>query len=154
MNERERGFAIALEMLSRRRRSEQEVLARLGQRGITPQTCEEVVFALREMGYLNDRAFAEAWVRDRKKTKPMGRYRLARELLEKGIERSLIDEVLGGEAGSEDELELALDLARARLARIQGHSPDVVQRRLGQFLLRRGFSQETTTKVVKQLIQG
>lgn len=151
MNERERGFAIALEMISRRRRSEHEVRARFSQRGIPPQTGEEIISALREMGYLNDRAFAEAWVRDRKITKPMGRYRLARELSEKGIEQSLIDEVLDGEEGCQDELALALDLARTRLTSIKGHPPEVVQRRIGQFLLRRGFSQETAARVAWQL---
>ncbi len=152
MNERERGFAIALEMITRRRRSEHEVRARFSQRGIPSQTGEEIISALREMGYLDDRAFAEAWVRERRANKPMGRYRLARELSEKGVERSLIDEVLGREQGSEDELEVALDLARARLVRIREYPPEVIQRRLGQFLLRRGFSQEIATRVVRQLV--
>lgn len=49
---------------------------------------------LKEEGYLNDRRFASAWARGRLRTKPMGPYRLSRELEVKGVEAQLVREIL------------------------------------------------------------
>ena len=49
---------------------------------------------LTELGYLDDEAFARAWVESRDRARPRGEHALRRELQLKGVDRALVDEVL------------------------------------------------------------
>ncbi len=63
--------------------------------GFRPEMVEEALAKLLAVGYLDDEAFARSWVESRDRARPRGEHALRRELGQKGVERALVDAVLG-----------------------------------------------------------
>jgi SOS response regulatory protein OraA/RecX len=80
--------------LSARPRSVAETRRRLRHLGYRHELVESVVGRLVETGYLDDGAFARAWVESRDRARPRGAAALRRELALKGVDRPTIDRVL------------------------------------------------------------
>jgi len=80
--------------LEARPRSVTEVRRKLTRLGYRPELVTATVDRLAELGFLDDEAFARAWVDARDRAKPRGEHALRRELGLKGVERSLVDGVL------------------------------------------------------------
>src|SRR6185503_18104891 len=84
----------AAAFLAARPRSVVETQRRLRHLGYPHALVDSVVARLQEMNYLDDAAFARAWVESRDRARPRGEAALRRELILKGIDRQVIDEVL------------------------------------------------------------
>jgi len=108
---------------------------------------------------LDDRAFAAAWIASRDRARPRGERVLRQELLQKGIDRSLIDELLEerrtGEEGeaSEPDLEAARRLLE-RNARSLARVADPRQRRARAYALlaRNGFDPDVCRDVAAEVV--
>jgi regulatory protein len=99
------------------------------------------------LGYVDDRAFAEAALR-RRQQQGRGLKVIGAELRHKGIDPELIDEVLG-EVQLEDEVQRAAELAVTLLQRHQGE-PVVRQReRVLGTLVRRGYTPWVARKALE-----
>jgi regulatory protein len=131
-----------LRYLSYRPRTEFEVLQYIAGKEFREADGRKVISEMREFGYLNDRLYAQAWVEERRKRKGFGACRLRRELQQKGIPSSWIEESLT-HADEEAERLQAMEVAERRYVRIcraGPHSWWKVERKLGEYLLRQGFS--------------
>ena len=84
----------AAAFLSVRSRSVEETRRRLRHLGYPPALCDQVVERLVELGYLDDLAFARAWVESRDRARPRGEVALRRELQQKGVPDDTIAEIL------------------------------------------------------------
>ena len=93
-DEKERAHEAALNFLSYRPRSEQEVRDRLQEKGFVPEAVDEAVARLLRAGLIDDEAFARFWVDNREQHRPRGAYALRHELGQKGIESRIIDELV------------------------------------------------------------
>ncbi len=122
----------ALNLLSYRPRSESEMRFRLGRLKPEKPILEQVISLLYQDKLLNDAEFAKWWVGQRLEFRPRGNRALSSELMQKGIDRKIIAEVL---PSTEAEKKLAqkllskkkLDKVRAqRLLLSRGFSPDIV----------------------------
>lgn len=144
----------AAAFLGVRPRSVAETRRRLRQLGYATMLCDGVVDRLLELGYLDDRAFARAWLESRDRARPRGRLALAQELQRKGVPRDVVDEALaerawstpdssqpGAPGESRVELEAALRLLERRASALQRET-DVRRRRVKAFALlaRHGFA--------------
>ena len=130
----------ALKLLDRRRRTESELRGKLTAQEHESDCIEAVLLRLKDAGLVNDRAYAEAYVRDGQSLRGHGRQRLARDLRARGIDRDLVDQVLDEQYPREDEAGVALTLARKRVARLTGPADEAARRRLAGYLQRRGLS--------------
>lgn len=146
----------ALELLSFRARSESELERRLLCAGHSSFATASALGRCRELGYLDDHAFALAHVRDRLRLRPKGRRALRSELFRKGIDADLaeaaIDEAF--EESGLDEADLARRLARKRVKALMNLEPEVARRRLGGYLTRRGFPPPVVRGVVAEAVPG
>lgn len=144
----------ALELLSFRARSESELKRRLLRAGHAPPAAESALLRCRELGYLDDRAFALAHVRDRLRLRPKGRRALRSELFRKGVDGDLaeaaIDEAFA-ESGL-DETDLARRLADRRVKALEGVDTEAARRRLMGYLARRGFPPPVVRTVVSETL--
>ncbi len=141
----------AFKLLSYRPRSIKEIQDRLKKKDYSSKVILEVIKSLKKLKFLNDKEFARMWVESRIKTRPMGRYRLYQELIQKGIDRDLIEKTLS-DYREEEEIELAKELARKKLKRSYRNLDEVTtKRRLYGFLQRRGFSYDTIQEVLRKL---
>jgi regulatory protein len=141
----------ALRLLAQRARSVAELRRRLERKAIPTPVVDQTLAWLDDRGYLDDRAFAEAFVRDRLRLRPRGRAGLIQELLRKGVDEGTAEAATDGVMATEavQESELALDTARAwarknarvlREAGRGGEGRQRARRRVYGHLARRGFA--------------
>ena len=84
----------AARFLEARPRSVAETRRRLTDAGYPAPLVDDVLVRLEELGYLDDEAFAKAWVESRDRAHPRGEGALRRELALKGIATDLVAAVL------------------------------------------------------------
>ena len=134
-------YERALNFLSYRPRSIDEVQRRLAEKGWDEQTVEEVVTRLSRSGLLDDASFVHYWVENRDTHRPRGCRALRYELLQKGVANRLID----AELADYDETDAAYRAASAQAPKLlrQSEDTDIVREKLLAFLHRRGFSFDT-----------
>ena len=146
---RHRALASALRLLSYRPRSEAELRGRLAQKTVAATVIEETIGRLRGAGLLNDEEFARSWVDSRDRTSPRSRRLISSELRAKGVDAGLAAQSVAGADDQDAAYRAAVRRARSRQA-----LPYVeFRRRLGGFLLRRGFEYEVVKRVVARLWQ-
>ena len=136
----------ALKLLRFRPRNERDLRTRLVAKGYDRREVEGEIARLREVGLLDDRAFAAAFVEERARRSPKGKRLVQMELAARGVERQLAAEA----AAAIDEPALALELARKRLRKGMPVAYDDYQARTGPFLLRRGFGIEVARSAMRQ----
>jgi regulatory protein len=142
----------ALNYLSFRPRSREEVRRYLRRKETPPDIIEAALARLDRLDFVNDRAFASFWIETREQFNPRGARALKNELRMKGVGRDVVDELVNGD---QDE-ELALRAGRKKalsLMRISNIDYATFRNRLGSFLQRRGFGYEITTRTVRSLWQ-
>jgi regulatory protein len=144
----------AFRFMSYRQRSEKELRAKLLEHEFHPSIIEEVTSSLKQTGMLNDRVFAEAYVHDLLMKKPSGGTLIRRQLRLKGIENRIIEDVLKEQLDSETQTSLAREAAKKHMRRYgiarKKHDRLKQQKRLADFLARRGFTWETVAATVKE----
>lgn len=154
--ERRRAIDVALEYLAHRPRSRAEVERRLAREGLGPEAVAAAVERCVELDYLDDRAFAADFARDRIRLKPRGSLRIVMELRKKGVSEA--DARAGVERAFRDEgvsdRELLERAARKRWESRRSDDPRVVRRRLWSYLRRRGFRTSEIRDVVEELVDG
>lgn len=142
---REVAHEAALRLLSYRARSEKEIRDRLSQRGIAPAVADAEVVRLREAGLLDDESFARIYVADRGRLAPRGARLLQQELRTRGVAAEVAMETTAGQ----DDLAVAMDLARSRCRGEAATRYDLFRSRVGGFLQRRGFSYDVVTAALR-----
>ena len=124
----------------------------LKRKKIGQQAIDRVIALLEERKYLNDREFGRKFLAGRMKRRPTGTQRLANELRQKGLEPSLVEELLEPWDDDEVQFEAAgrflakklkslnkIEAPRARREKAwrtlaaQGFSKDVIDRTLDGF---------------------
>jgi len=138
-------------LLRERPRSVFEARQQLQRRGHGEDAVEKTIRAALDAGLLDDRAFTKLWVTDRLAHHPLSRAALAKELYEKGIERSIVEAALEKHYPEVREIDLARELAEARYERLLGISSERRRTRTVNHLMRRGFSRGFACEVVRQV---
>ena len=142
-NERARGAALRL--LALRSRTVSEIRERLGRR-FDNNTVEKVVSRLLSDGLLDDADYAQQWRQSRERRKPRGPRMIAKELKARGVADDLIKDALEGY----DSLEAARRAAFRYATRQSAADRTIFDRRVGAFLVRRGFETEVIRKVLQE----
>ncbi len=141
----------ALNLLTYRPRSCQEIRDKLRGKHYPEKVLEKVIARLRELSFLDDKQFARLWVESRLLNKPLGRRLLEQELRQKGIGSEIVEKVCESAYREQGEEEIALELARKRLKRYGNPDDFAVKRRLYGYLGRRGFPPDTISGVLEKL---
>ena len=142
----------ALNYLSFRPRSREEVRRYLRRKETPPDIIEAVLARLDRLDFVNDRAFASFWIETREQFNPRGAYALKNELRMKGVEREVVDELVDDEQDEERALRAGRKKALS-LINIPGMDYTTFRNRLGSFLQRRGFGYAVSTHTVRNLWQ-
>lgn len=141
-------YDAALTLLSYRPRSVAELKSRLVRKGFDAPMIDQALAKLEQSGILGDEEFARFWVENRQAHSPRGGRLLRSELRFKGVDRETIDSAL---PAPEEEDSAALRVARVKARSLKGMEWREFRRRLGDFLLRRGFGYETAGSVARRL---
>lgn len=159
----------AARFLGTRPRSVAEVRRRLVTAGYRADFVEAAIERLTALRYLDDEAFARAWVESRDRAKPRGEHALRRELGLKGVARSLVDGVLGDrrdarieeaaavpgeEPGSPDDAAAERLLRRKLPAILREADPRRRRQRAYALLARNGFAPDTCSATVRLVLDA
>lgn len=144
-----RHFAMssAMRLLAYRPRSEKEMRTALQRKGVKQALMAETMARLKETRLMDDGDFARSYVDQRQRTSPRSRRVLLAELRSKGVTPQTADEPLA----EIDEGDAAYRAGSKRARTLATVPYADFQRKLGDFLLRRGFGFDTSGEVVKRL---
>ncbi len=146
----QRAVDRALNYLSYRPRSREEVRRYLRRKETPPEIIEAALARLDRLDFVNDRTFSGFWIESREQFSPRGARALKNELRMKGVERDIVDELVNDEQDEERALRAGRKKAIALVT-----APDIdyatFRNRLGSFLQRRGFGFQVTTRTVRTL---
>lgn len=137
-------YTLALAYAVRRLHSRWELTDYLRRKGCSGDAATAVLAKLERLGFVDDRAFAEAWVRNRRRLKAVSIRRLTQELHQKHIAEDTITAVLA--ADQTDERAVLHELVARK--RAQARYQDTTK--LMQYLSRQGFSYDDIKAALAQ----
>ena len=145
--QKQAAYDRAVNYLSFRPRSSEEVRRHLVKSGISDAVVATVLDRLQQQGTVDDVAFARFWIENRERFKPMAPRALRYELSQKGVGREIHESMLDAidvEASAERA-------ARKQIWRFRGKSRDDFRRKLGSRLYRLGFDRDTIRNAIGRL---
>jgi regulatory protein len=128
----------ALRYLARKDRTAAQIRTYLDRIGASSARIRSLIAKFHRMGYLDDRAYARRWARNRIARRPVGRERLEFELRGQGLDAATIAGTIEELYAETSERELALKLFEAGAI-----TP--------AFFRRRGFSEDTIEAIFSQM---
>ncbi len=137
-------YAAALRALMRRAHSIYEMRQLLERRGEEKSAVRPVLERLKERKYLDDARYALEFARSRAQGRRQGRFRIARELRQRGVPDRHIEAALEAVFRETDEAALVRARLKRKLAHLGGGELD--QRKVASLyrsLLRAGFAGDT-----------
>lgn len=140
----------AVRLLSARPYSEKKLRDKLAGRDYDQSDIEYALRRLREERLIDDRRFAEDFVRARLSLRPRAAAVLARELRQRGIAATLARSVTEELAPRDSDEGLARELIRRKQSAYVNLDPITRHRRLSSLLARRGFSYDTIRTVLQK----
>jgi regulatory protein len=149
INEIRRGFDIAVRYLGYRPRSEAELRDRLERRDFSPDIIDKVIGRLKEQGLVDDMAFARFWTENRESFRPRSQHLTALELRKKGV----TNEIIKQSVSAIDDEESAYRFALTKTRRLDNIDYLDFRKRIGGYLLRRGFSYEIVHRTIEKIWQ-
>ena len=141
-----KAFNAAASFLKTRERSKKEIRDKLKTKEFTLTQIEKVLEKLERLNIVNDKRFAEMFVRDRMKLKPKGKKVLEIELKQKGIENTIIEEVLGELIDSDSEKELLERVLEKAIKKYGDLGDKENKQKIIQYLISKGFSWDLIEK--------
>ncbi len=132
-------------VLATRRQTEHQLEKRLRKKGYSDETVKDVLNLMKRYKYIDDKEYTRLWIRQKRLKR--GCSGLKWDLLGKGVDARIIDEVLA-EFDPEEEYDAALNLAGKKI-RLSKDACSL--QRLSGFLQRRGFSYEVIGRVCRTL---
>ncbi|NLK43784.1 MAG: hypothetical protein GX300_05265 [Tissierellia bacterium] len=149
--EKNNAINYALKLLSYRARSEKEVYTALKRKGFEEDIIEYSINYCKDLDYLDDRKFAESYIRDKINLSKLGTERIRYELKLKGVSEDIINREL--RVNKDEQFQSAMELGEKRLRLYKNDSREAKYRKLSGFLQRRGYSYDIISKVLKELLQ-
>ncbi len=141
---------VSMHALARRGMSAEEMASYLAGRDFDETEVELECERLLGVGLLDDFALAETLVRSMRERKGLGRSSIASELRRRKIDPSAIEH--GLEQLGDDELDRAIAIAEKRAPQLRNLDAETAKRRLGAFLMRKGYSGSVVSTAVAQAL--
>ncbi len=140
-----------LKFAALRPRSEKEYRFWLKKHKVHKSLHQELFDRLKRLDFLNDKKFTVWWIEQRQQFRPKSKRILDQELRIKGIDKEIVDEVLGEE--EVDEAFAARQILKKKKymwKNLEGFKKRV---KMSNFLARNGYSWDTIRKVVNEFDQ-
>lgn len=146
-----KAFNKGLNYLSYQMRSEHEVKKKLLDLGFGEAVILEAMQKLRSYGFLNDETYSKALLESKKRTMKKGPRAIKQDLIKKGIDKQLQQDVLQSYT-YEEQLKLALEIAE-KVARSEAKkTPTQMKQKIQDMLMRKGYSFAIVSDVLEQMV--
>ena len=142
---------VSMYALARRGMSSREMRDYLTGRDFDAVDVDDEITRLEGVGLLDDDSLAETLVRTLRDRKGLGRSAITAELRRRHVDADAIEEAMG--SGEDDELERAVAIAIKRAPQLRSLDMTTAKRRLGAFLMRRGYSGSIISQAVTRALE-
>ena len=136
----------ALKYLSYRDRSKWEITQYLEKKKHSHLVIQQTLENLESLDYIDDQRFALQWGQFNINKKKLGRNRLYLELLNKGIDQEILENIVSTLYENNPETQLAAECARIKWETLKDVETEKKKPRLFEYLKRRGFSADIIYK--------
>lgn len=132
--------------LSIRDRSEKEIRDYLQRK--KAQNPDEIIKELKEQGLINDERFAREWVEARRRSKHLGTKAIKRELVQKGINKEIIEAIDNGQWTMDNEEQIAEKALEKKSKTWRNLEEMEFRKKATDFLMRKGFEYEVAKQAI------
>jgi regulatory protein len=143
--------AICLRLLTLQPRTRAELAAALAKRGVPDDAAETVLSRFTEVGLIDDRAFAAAWVDSRHTGRGLARRALAAELRRRGVDQDVVGEAVAVVDAAAEERAARLLVERRLPGTRRLEAPARIRRLVG-LLARKGYPPGLAMRVVRDAL--
>ncbi len=141
-------YEAALNYIEYRPRSEAEVRRHLMfKRKFSEESVSRTVARLKKLKLIDDTAFSEMWARERVSHRHKSSLMIKCELMQKGVDGSIIQRVTGGIDDEANALRAGMSKAR----HLKGLEYPEFYKRLAAYLGRKGYGSDLVKRVVARL---
>ncbi len=142
----------AFDLLSRRPHSARELKTKLIKKGFELFAIDKIIKELIEKKYLDDEEFAKLLAEEKIRKNKKGLNLVRKALIEKGIDRKIIDKVIESYLGNEILYENAKSLADKKIKSLdyKNLTEKEIKDKTARFLSSRGYDWETIEKVLSE----
>jgi len=128
-----------------RPRSEREITGYFRRKKVHESLHKKLLGKLKHLELIDDEKFAKWWVEQRQAFKPKPKRILNQELRIKGVDKEIIEEVLGGQ--EVDEEKMAKELLEKKAYKWKNLEPRIARQKMSQYLAGKGFGWDVVEKV-------
>ena len=145
----------ALNYLSRRHHSINEIRIKLKQKKFSSEQIEQTLNELTQNNYLDDHSFAQIFTDEKVKAKNWGKNKIKSELIKRGVSSKVISEVIANKFSGESEIEAGLELARKKLKKLLNRNTEgkKIQSSIYSFLISRGYDYDSCKQIFVKLFK-
>jgi len=144
-------MSVVMRRLNAAPRSRGELTKYLLAKDFDPTLIEKVLDRVSSMGYIDDVAFAQEWVRSRHRSRGLASSVLRRELMNKDVDIEVIEGALE-QLTSAETSERAYELAAKKYRSLMSVDPAVAVRRIASLLQRKGYPPVTCFQIAKETV--
>ncbi len=142
----------SLRLLSKRMRTEKEIIDKLKQKKFEDSIITQTINELKRINLINDEEFVDKYINNTiTLNKNYGRYALLNKLIKFGISKNLANERISKLLTDNDEYETALSAAKKKLLNLKRYDESKKIQRLISFLSGRGYNWDIIKKVLSEL---
>ena len=144
-------MSVVMRRLNAAPRSRGELTKYLLAKDFDPTLIEKVLDRVSSMGYIDDAAFAQEWVRSRQRSRGLAPSVLTRELINKDVDIEVIQAALE-QLTSDHTEERAYELAAKKYRSLMSVDHAVAVRRIASLLQRKGYPPATCFRIAKETV--
>lgn len=140
------GKKVGYDFLYYRQRSEKELRTKLAQKKISGKNSDKIIEFFISHKFLNDEEFARSFVANELLKKPSGKRMIYRKLMQKGISKEVIEQIIN--STYPDESTSAEILLKKYSLKIKDKPLTVQKQKAYNYLISRGFDFDITKETV------
>ena len=141
-----------MRMCARSERSSGDALRLMKRWGVTDEDARKVLARLQADRFIDDRRFAEAFVRDKLNLSGWGAYKIKLSLRAKGISREVIEEVVAPMIEATDMKERLEEIMQRKLRTLKYTSTYEAKTKLIRFAASRGYDIEEAIECASRIL--
>jgi len=141
--------SIVLRQLTLAPKTRAQLAEKLAKKGTPPQVAMAVLDRFTELGYVDDFAYAQMFIRSKIASRQLSRRALAFELTKCGIDKVIIEQALA-QVTEDDELQAGRLFVAKKLRTMRTLDDDTKERRLMGALARKGYSSALALRIIRE----
>ncbi len=144
------GKKAAYSFLAYKPRSKKDLVKKLKQKKVSDKIIDDIIELLEKQKYLNDEIYARNYLEDKLNSKPIGKRLAKMKLLEKGIDKELVESAINENYSADKEFELAAKLMEKYEKKVKFKDQTDKKNKCYRYLISKGFDYETAGRVLNQ----